>query len=509
MIGRIPALLMILLIGLLSCACEMLYPVRFMIESWSPGIGYSGDGTDAVVSVTFSTEADRSVAENAFSLTEDGSEVRGSFSWDSLTMRFLPYAPLRPNREYRIFVDGKARGLDGHSLDVAADFKFNTRDSGSESANRTRVSAFEPQDGAVITQARQAIAVSFTGPVEAADCRDHIAVIPAIAGAWSLEGSPIGTVALFQPIVDWDFGVEYRVEVPADMVDAQRRRFGKDASVRFTRGADTDSPRLVCLEIIDADESIVAVLENAASFCGLERSHRIRLRFSEPVVLSSLDGLISSGPPIDFERETTGRCSASVVYRLPARLKWGESFEFRLEEGARDRENNVGKESGAYRLTFDGPSSRPPRFVGMRMPLAPGAVDKADRLLTTYSAEDAFTGLAVAPGSERYDIGVPTASMVELYFETATGAAIDPVSVMENFRVESTNGALSFSPRRVSLGNFLYAPHEPWSCYRRIQIEGVLTNNAEAGLVTFVLDDGFKDSKGNIVAAAIRLPLVK
>ena len=506
-----PVLLAALLAAAALPSCDILREEPFELESWEPGSDYAGDGSDAAVSLTFSTDSDRPSVENAFSATEDGSPVRGSFAWKGRTLVFSPYAPLRPNREYRIIVEEGARDEEGVSLDGAVELVFWTRASGSGAGDRGSVLSFSPADGETVSDPRSPVVLTFSRPVAAADCRDYVSISPSAAGSWSVDGGgPSGTVARFTPVADWEEGKEYAVEVSDDMVDAERVRFGRSASSRFVRGTDAAAPALAGVDTLDGAGAAVAEASASAENALWERPYRLSLRFSEPVDLASLDSRVTCEPGVSLERETTGASAATVVYRTTELPAWGSRFALRIAEGYRDAAGNAGKAAGPYRFVFDGPASRPPRFVGIRLPLAPGGADEAAKLLTAYGVADAFAAIDVQAGAGRYPTDVATATVIEVYVELAQGATVDPFSAMEKFRLEATNGALSFSARRVRADAFAYpTPHAPWAAYARFQVEGYLTNRTSAGVVTFTVESGFADSAGNPTPAAAALPLLK
>jgi len=83
-------------------------------------------------------------------------------------------------------------------------------------------------------------------------------------------------------------------------------------------------------------------------------------------------------------------------------------------------------------------------------------------------------------------------------------------TLMKEFRVEATNGALSFQMTAVKTSGFTITDAQPgYETYARAEIAGRLTNEVASGLVSFVIGADFTDSSGNAMAEAFRLPLVK
>ncbi|MFA6508633.1 MAG: hypothetical protein WCT14_21215, partial [Treponemataceae bacterium] len=241
-----------------------------------------------------------------------------------------------------------------------------------------------------------------------------------------------------------------------------------------------------------------------------EAPWRLHLAFSEEVEFAEVDSRLTceNGPAL--ERETPGLRGSSATYRLSERPTWDSRFVFHLSSGISDGRGNVSMDGYIFRVHANGSASRPPRLVGIRIPLAPGGVNEAAQELTAYTVDSPFASLAIGASADRYPLSVATATRIELYFETAFGAVLDRYSLMKTFRMEATNGALSFSPRNIKISGFRYAdPHALWISYARAEVEGYLTNQPSSGVVSFMLDAGLSDSRRNECAEAVVLPLLK
>jgi hypothetical protein len=144
----------------------------------------------------------------------------------------------------------------------------------------------------------------------------------------------------------------------------------------------------------------------------------------------------------------------------------------------------------------DGIYSKPPSLAGVRIPMAPASA--ADPELISYAIEDIFADLPLANGNDRYPYNTPRAAWIEFYFDTAPGAAPDLLSVMECFRVDTSNNVLVFSPRTVRDEGFTVPDPEPrWKDLRRLEIGGFLTNATYSGVVNIEMAPGLRDSLGN------------
>jgi len=498
------------LVALLLGSCDLLRERPFEVVSWSPGIPFAGEAAVVSAGVRFSSPADRESVEKALSLAEDGAKLRGDFLWvDDRSVSFFPYAGFSLNREYRLSVETGASDEQGVSLPRAFSETFFTRADG----ERPRLLSVEPEDGAVVSDERTRLRLEFSVPVDASACRDHISVSPALAGAWSLSGD--GLRATFMPASPWTRGQDYRISVSPDMVDRLRIRSGIEYRSRFSVGADRIAPTLARAEALDDAGGTVGVLEaddgaNQAVNGFWEATWRLALHFSKPVSLVSVDGALSCSGGPSLVRETRGETAKTVVYRFSGRPAWDSLFSLRLGRGVKDGEGNESGEACLFRVRADGPASRPPRLVGIRLPMVPAGAEEASMELRSFSASDSFSALALGTDLDRYPIGMETATIIEVYLETAAGAVPSLFSFMDAFRVGATNGALSFSPRSVKLSGYrLHAPHEPWAGFSRVEVGGVLVNRTSAGVVSFLIASGCADSAGNATSAEQALPLLK
>jgi hypothetical protein len=490
----------------LLVSCDLLRGAPFKVVEWSPGDGYRAPLSFSSVSVRFSSQPDRESVERAFTLEADGSAVRGTFAWDGVTVSFAPYSPFSAQADFVLTLSEDAHDEDGVSMDAAFEGRFSTRASG----DRPSVSSTLPADCGTLPSATSAVEIRFSTPVDAAACGAAVSFSPSRIGSWTVDAA--GTTARFAPAESWPLDAETTVTVSADLVDREGRKAGAEHRFSFRVGTEAGEPHLIEAAAIDAqgvvalvlsadEEADAAVTENPR----WEGPWRLRLRFSEAVELASLDSHLTADGGPTLTRETALDRSDAAVYRFTERPEWGTRFAFRISAGVSDGAGNASSSASLFRITADGLRSRPPRLVGLRLPLAPEA---ADRELTAYAADYPYADFDIE--AAHYPLDAATSTEIELYFELAGGASLDRNSIMEKFRVEATNDALSFSAMNVVTSGFVTAaPHAAWASYARCQVSGTLTNRTAGGVVTFSVAAGLMDSEGNVTGAAAALPLVE
>lgn len=492
-------------------SCYLLGPDDFAVSSWSPGPGRRRAASLGSVRVSFSAQPDRVSAENAFSLSADGSTLSGAFSWEGAVMSFAPYLGFRDGAEYAIAVREEARTPGGVSLARKFEGRFSTK----AEDGRPRVAATEPSDGGVLPGRFDRLVIRFDEPVDRASYRGALSLSPAISGLWRLEEG--GRAAVFEPLEAWAWGSPYLARVSAELRDESGNRMGSAYELRFSVGEDRAPPSLAAAEAIDAAGGVAAALValdpsggTSELNRGWEAGWRLRLRFSEPVSTGTLASRVVASAGLALRMEEGERLREEATFAFAERPAYGSSFSIRIESGVEDSFGNATRSEVEFLVAADGSASAPPRLVGVRLPLAPGEPDPGLRRLAAFPAGEPFATLPLGSGAAEYPLGAPTPSSIELYFEMASGASIELFSLMSSFSISSTNDALYFTPLAISPGGLAYAePYGPWAGCAAVRVDGLVTNRAASGVVTLRLSAGLRDSAGNAAPFAQSLPLLK
>jgi hypothetical protein len=494
----------IALFSVLFPSCDLLRDGAFEVAGWSPGEGLQ-DPVPAYVSVWFSLEPDRLSVEKSFSLTEDGKAVSGGFSWNDSRLIFVPVPPLEKNRDYLVGLGTEAQDRGGLSLERRFEAAFTTRPEGPRPAFLESV----PPDYGIISGGRETIRLRFSAAMDGTSF-GAFSFSPSISGAWSAGDS--GRDAVFTPLESWIVGKEYRLTVDPEIKSETGRALGKQTILHFFAGLDTECPALVSVNVLNKGlrvQSLEADSVTGVRNTGWERGGELELVFSEPVDSASVVSALSTGPSLGLVLQSPPGYGERHVFRLASEPAWGSSFTLKLGASVKDAAGNTMTETYRYFIRADGPGSKPPSLVGIRLPLNPGGPDMAP---VVYRPEDLFSDLPLEKSAFPFETG--TDFWIELYFDTACGplgsAGIDPFSLMEKFGVVITNNALSFSAREVTLSLFsIPEPVSGWEEFFRAEIRGVLKNHPYGGTVTVQTGQGLADSFGNSSAEAFRILLVK
>jgi hypothetical protein len=487
-------------LSLTFISCDILRNGIFEVRNWSPGDGYH-DPLSIEVALVFSLEPNRNSVERSFSLSEDGRALHGHFSWQGNRMIFCPGTPLSANKDYLITLKTEAQDVRGLNLEQQFEAVFTTRIKN----DRPLLLSTIPEDGGIISENRGRVELLFSEPMNRSSLQ-NCSFSPSVSGVWSLEQDDCR--AIFTPSENWNTARSYRLTIGALTASKWEKETGREYVLHLTAGVDRTPPKLLSAYALDpSGKKVMSLLSDngtVAENARWERNYRLGLDFSKPIDSFSVSSALSMDPSLGMILETIPGFSSTLVYRFSDTPVFGETYTITLGKTARDEAGNTLEEKILWRIRHDGEYSRPPVLKGFRFPKNPNSFMD----LLVYRTEDLFADFPVE--SKNYTFDSKTSTWLELYFETASGALIDPVSLMEKFRFSSTNGAVSFSPR--SIIPFVFTVPDPvtgWENLCRMEIRGELYNHPYTGMVTIEIGTGLKDNLGNRSTETQRFLLLK
>ena len=496
------------LILILFISCDILRVSPFEVISWTPLKGYHSDPENVVVSLNFSLDPDRASIERNFSLTGNGNRVRGTFFWHGRKMTFAPLTPLEKNNDYIVSLSADAHDRAGLSMDEDFYHTFTTR---AENERPALLSCY-PEMFARVCDPRAEIHLTFSNSVPLKTLYDNVSFNPSMTGSWRLEDD--GKSAVFTPSEPWMQQNRYEIRCSSSLTDNYGRNTGKDFLSVFTAGTDSETPYLLhaqrktkhgnLFELIPG--SYVGPAEIHAENDGWEKEDKLILVFSKPVDSLSVKNNFSAENAPGLVMETSPGFYAEFVFRFENIPVYDSRFTFRVKPGVKDGAGNESKDEHIYRIYANGIYSKPPVLAGLRMPMAPGSTHENELF---YAGTDSLY-IKIPISAENYPSGENIQTWIELYFLTAEGASVDPFSLMELFRLDTSNNVISFSPRQVKTSGFsVNEPHKGWENYQRIEITGNIINSINFGIINFQIGSGLKDNLGNKNDKSQRISLVK
>ena len=490
-------------------SCDILRFSPFEVVSWTPGDGYHCEAENIVVSLDFSHDADKASVERHFSLAGNGIRVRGVFLWNGKKMTFTPLVPLEKNTEYTINVSANAQDTSGLSMDETFYREFSTR----EDNTRPALLASYPQMYAQVEEPRFEIQLHFSIPVPLSALYENISFSPSMTGSWRLEDN--GRLAVFTPVEPWTQHTRYELHISSSLTDNNMNSAGNEYTLIFTTGIDNEAPYLLQARRITKNNNIIDLNPDKGYFHavefpvendGWEKDDKLSLVFSKPVDSFSVKNYLSAEDAPNLILETQPGYNTEIIFRFDSPPVFESRFYFKLKQGVKDNAGNESKTEYIYRIFANGEFSKPPTLAGIRMPMAPGNIIEPE--LVCFDTESLYELIPIK--NENYPSNEMKQTWIEFYFDTAEGAFVDQFSIMELFRIETSNNVITFSPRQVKTSGFsISAPQTGWENYQRVEAAGYVTNSINFGIISFIIGSGLKDSLGNKNSKIQKISVVK
>jgi hypothetical protein len=412
-------------------------------------------------------------------------------------MTFSPLTPLEINTDYTINLSADAHDIKGLSLDEAFNRNFTTRP---DNTRPFLVSSY-PEMYSEITDPRAEIKLEFSLPVPIKTLYDNVSFTPSMTGIWRLENN--GKLAVFTPLEPWSQKTRYEIRFSTSLTDNNRMNIRNDFFCIFTTNIDIEIPYLInAKRITNKNEQILllpdrgyaSVFESPMENHDWEKDDKLMLVFSKPVDSISVKNFISVDDGLSLIMETSSVLQTEHIFRFDNLPAYESRFTIRIKPGIKDAAGNEIKDEHIFRVFANGKYSKPPKLAGIRIPMSPKS--DTDKELIFYETDSLFITIPIT--DVNYPSGENISSWIEFYFETAESASVDLFSIMELFRIETSNNVISFSPRQVKCTDYtMLDPHTSMENYQRIEITGILTNSTYFGIINIQIAAGLKDNLGN------------
>lgn len=473
MIKKLCALVM------LSCAswgCSFLGGLLNMkavqIVAWSPDEEWVEAGQLSRVAVNFSTSMNRTLAEEAFSLSRNDQRLQGNFAWESndTMLSFTPEIPFADGCRYTISVSDSAEDVYGNSLCEGFAFRFATA---GELVPPTVIS-HQPADGSQILSLREPVCIVFSEPVEAASFYLGFSLYPSVRGAF--QWSPDATEVAFLPLGDYRSGESYEVVLGREIADLSGNRLAGE--LRFTfRTGDAPDPSIDSVETLNGGKPLTALQLGGGIDPGLEieKDERFLLVFSQGLGEERKADLLRVDPLTPFSLEWDGE-NRSCVLSFGEALCWNQAYRLDL----------LGL---SYAFVVNGPRSLPPAITALTY--CPD--------LDAPAGEGKYIALEFA---DNLDFSGALKPAFDFYLDHAEGVQVDLGSFLQAFQLSVVPACISVDLIDVELSPLAIEPQSPPSEGQSVvrlhcSIEEY---PAATGTVTFRVGTELRDTANNHLA---------
>ena len=478
-------------------SCDLLRIIPFEVISWTPGDGYHSSVENISLSFNFSSLPDRGSIERNFTLTADGIRVRGTYHWEGKMMTFLPLTPLELNTDYTINISADAHDTCGLSLDEVFSVNFTTR----PETERPELILCYPSMYDIVLDSRTEVKLTFSQQVPLNTLYENVSFIPSMTGFWRLDDDE--KTAVFSPAESWTQNTRYEIRVSTSLINNNRVTIGREFSSVFTVGTDFEPPKLLLIyritktgEMIEleSDRGYASAAESPVENSNIEKEDFFLLVFSKPVDSVSVKNYVIVENGKNLVMENYAGYNKEYVFKFEAPPLYQSRFTLKIKPGIKDIYGNESKEEYTYRFFANGILSKPPKLEGIRIPMAP--FDETNQRIMWFDTNSLFSNIQIT--EEYYPSGEIVKTWIELYFSVAEGASVDLYSLMEFFRIETSNNVINFSIRTMNiLENTEYTPLSGSENIQRVELIGNLINSTNYGLINFQIAPGLRDSFGN------------
>ncbi|HBE02144.1 MAG TPA: hypothetical protein DC049_06655 [Spirochaetia bacterium] len=324
------------------------------ITDISPSDSQTEVSPSVQVVILFSEEMNYQSAESAFTLSRQGNAVKGAFSWEENTLRFIPDEALLYGLKY--FVEIKREALNKHGSRLTKNYLscFTTGSAG----NFPSVISVSPADGSVIDQIRPEISVKFSRAMNRPASETAFFFSPSSAGIFSW---PADDCLVFRPQTDIPWLAECRILIKKNAGSLDGYNLEKEFSAGFRRGTKEDIPGL--LGIYEQGNALLPVSQRylAEEAENLSSVSSIVFHFNRDIDLASFENSLSFNPYTEGSSATAYDNEGFKIVFTP-REKFPSALSLILSATCKD---SRGTETGIdkrYYLVFNAPDSSPPEL---------------------------------------------------------------------------------------------------------------------------------------------------
>ena len=498
-IKRDARLILLFSASLLFSGCKFIAMDPLTITKVCPDSGVVDTSSLKKIDVYFSADANKGLAQSAFSLLENGVSVNGCFAWSgSEHLSFYPFEPFNAAATYTIKVNTTAEDSDGNSLkdDFVRIFRA-TADS-----RRPAVTEMTPADYARIGDRRPVIKFKYSEAMDVSSVISVFNISPSADGY--LAESADKTAFQYVLTKDLAWQTQYTITIPESVKDANGNSMGKKEKYSFFVGDESIKPEL--LSVIEGNSRAVLLPDSLTDATEtvtrkIEKDARLSIRFSESMDRDTVKNNLTFTPAINYTVEWNAQGDTLTI--TPAEYyAYDTVYCLTVGKACADLQGTCMKDNALYKFQTDGPKSRPPTVVKVKF-------------LNCFTGTDTPFGTVELSHLGSIDYAAPycaneTMGFFDVYIELAETASISGHDFIDAFSISATNasvtpegyqldGGISFLADKVpvdSLGTNVHVIR-----YIVAVNNSGSTRNSVPGNIVLRINEGFEDSLKNKIGA--------
>lgn len=486
------------LLTLLCClgggSCKFFSIEPLHISNYTPKNSVVSVGDLDSVSVTFSAEASRVLAESAFSLEENGVKLTGKFEWSgNTTLIFRPFKPFNTTSRYLMSVSTAAEDIDGNSIEKEFSHEFR----GLPDIERPEIIQITPLDNSRIDTITPHIEITFSEPMDRPSVLNGITFSPPIDGFF-IESADLRSFT-YRIEDDLSWQTWYTITIQDSVRDTAGNTPGSTQTCSFFTGTVSENLAIIS---VTATNPVYALIQDDPSTpeeevsAGIEKNSAVTIQFSQQIDKDTATGNISITPaaPMDFSWNESGD-ELTISFSKP--FVYNRLYTLSINANLSDIQGNTLLNNSIYNIRTNGSGSRPP------------AVVRAD-LTNSFSELGAVQGLDTL--EPLMNITFPDElctesqhGFIDVYISVAEGAAISPFQFLSAFSVSAENASVTPVACQVGEDIAWYASEFPPEEIPDTEVIRIIVeiDNSESsyrdtpGRISISLDSSFKDTLDN------------
>lgn len=417
------------------------------------------------VVIDFSAVMEKSKTEDAFSLSKNGKNISGVFSWKKKSLIFTPHTPFSPDNCYEISVSPEAEDKFGNSLSNKFFFEFTT----SPETKNLDILSTTPGDNGSTGINCPVIAIVFSGTIDRESFYSSFSITPQVKGSISFNDTC--DEAYFTPVENLQPGRDYRVDISESLIDI----FGNCLGESFTFSFQAEDDRSFSVKWV-GDSGGTEYFDFTETLVNYGVSSKVSL-------LVLFEGSVPDSIKIN---------PITVTPYLPFSFRWENNFSMCIITFSSnlvfDNIYEINIDKNIYRLMIDDPASRPPELS--RVTYCGSSANPVFEELTLDSSVNFLSS---------------DNAFFDFYFHLAEGSFLGDYAIFSSVEFLTLNGDLAVEQRRIinPAGNALPPPSSslespPLGVSEYIvRIECVITAGVNPSIFRITVDSELEDSEGN------------